>query len=58
MKSRSLCVSVDVAHALNPNYPAKYDANHGALLGKGVALKFNADLKYATSALSSASSFS
>ncbi len=54
MKSRSLCVSVDVAHALNPNYPAKYDANHGALLGKGVALKFNADLKYATSALSSA----
>lgn len=54
MKSRSLCVSVDVAHALNPNYPAKYDANHATLLGKGVALKFNADLKYATSALSAA----
>ncbi len=54
MKSRSLCVSVDVAHALNPNYPAKYDANHGPLLGKGVVLKFNADLKYASSALTSA----
>ncbi|MBI2742918.1 MAG: M18 family aminopeptidase [Chlamydiales bacterium] len=54
MKSRSLCVSVDVAHALNPNYSGKHDASHAPLLGKGVVLKFNADLKYATSALSSA----
>lgn len=53
-KNRSLCVSVDVAHALNPNYPAKYDANHGALPGKGVVLKFNADQKHATTALTAA----
>jgi aspartyl aminopeptidase len=54
LKRRSLCVSLDVAHALNPNYPGKHDANHSPLLGKGVVLKYNADLKYATSAVSSA----
>jgi aspartyl aminopeptidase len=53
-KSRSFCVSVDAAHALNPNYPAKYDTNHSPLLGKGVVLKYNADQKYGTSALTAA----
>ncbi len=50
MKSRSLCVSVDMAHALNPNYVQKYDPNHQPLLGKGIVVKYNADLKYTTSA--------
>ena len=54
MKHRSLCVSIDVAHALNPNYSKRYDTSHAPLLGKGVVMKYNADLKYATSALSSA----
>jgi aspartyl aminopeptidase len=54
LKSRSLCVSCDVAHALNPNYSGRYDPNHGPLLGKGVVLKYNSDLKYATSALTAA----
>lgn len=54
MIHRSLCISIDVAHALNPNYAARYDANHSPLLGKGVVMKYNADLKYATDALSSA----
>lgn len=54
LERRSLCVSLDVAHGLNPNYANKYDPNHSPLLGKGVVLKYNADLKYATSALSSA----
>jgi aspartyl aminopeptidase len=50
VKNQSLCISVDVAHAFNPNYASKYDPNHQPLLGKGVALKFNADQKYITSA--------
>lgn len=53
-KSKSLCVSVDMAHALNPNYPAKYDLLRAPLIGRGVVLKSNAHHKYASSASSSA----
>jgi len=52
LKQRSLCVSVDVGHAFNPNYSAKYDTNHPVLLGKGVVLKSHALYKYASSAAS------
>lgn len=48
--SASLCVSIDVAHAFNPNYPKRYDPNHHPLLGKGIVLKYNADHKYTTNA--------
>ena len=48
VKSKSICVSVDMAHAFNPNYESKYDANHKPLLGKGITIKYNADHKYAT----------
>jgi len=54
IKNNSLCVSVDMAHALNPNFMQKYDPNHQPLLGKGIVLKHNADHKYATNARSSA----
>lgn len=54
MKNRSLCVSVDMAHAFNPNYANKLDPNHQPLLGKGVVIKHNAAHKYATDALTSA----
>lgn len=50
LKHNSFCVSVDVAHALNPNYPHKHDPQHQPLLGKGIAIKQNADQKYASSA--------
>lgn len=53
MKNQSICLSMDMAHALNPNYPQKMDPNHQPLLGKGVVIKYNADHKYATNALSS-----
>lgn len=53
-KSKSLCVSIDMAHALNPNYAAKYDPQHAPLLGGGVVLKYNANQKYASSAPSAA----
>jgi aspartyl aminopeptidase len=54
LKSHSLCVSVDMAHAWNPNYPNKYDPNHSPLLGKGVVIKYNADQRYASSASTTA----
>jgi len=50
LKTRSLCVSADLAHGLHPSYADKYDAQNAALLGKGVVLKYNANQKYATSA--------
>jgi len=51
-RSRSLCLSVDVSHAYNPNYSDKYDSGHRNLLGKGVVLKTHAGLRYATNAFS------
>ncbi len=51
--NRSLCMSVDLAHAVHPNYPEKHDANHQPLLGQGIVLKHNAQQRYATSAYSS-----
>lgn len=54
LKNGSLCVSVDVAHAYNPNYPKKYDPKHQPLLGKGIVLKYNADKKYASDAKTAA----
>ncbi len=50
LKSRSLCISVDLAHGFHPSYSDKYDPSHAPLLGKGVVLKQNANQRYATSA--------
>lgn len=49
LKSRSICLSIDLAHAFQPNYADKYDPQNSPHLGKGVVLKFNANQKYATS---------
>lgn len=49
--SQSLMVSCDNAHALHPNFTAKHDAQHAPLLNGGVAIKINANLHYATNAL-------
>ncbi len=49
MKGQSLVVSIDVAHGFHPGFEKKYDPQHLPLLSHGVALKFNADHKYATS---------
>jgi aspartyl aminopeptidase len=54
MRRSSLCLSVDLTHALNPNYEKKYDPEHIPLLGKGVVLKYNANMRYSTSARSGA----
>ena len=50
LKRNSLCLSLDMAHALNPMHTEKHDPNHQILLGKGIAFKSHAGLKYASSA--------
>jgi aspartyl aminopeptidase len=54
LKNHSLCVSVDMAHAFNPNYAKKYEPQHQPLLGEGIVIKYNANQKYASNALSAA----
>jgi aspartyl aminopeptidase len=54
LKSRSLCLSGDLAHGFHPSYADKYDPENAPFLGKGPVLKFNANQKYATSSESGA----
>lgn len=52
MKADSFIVSIDAAQGFHPGFDKKYDLQHIPLLGKGIACKFNAGGKYATSGLS------
>lgn len=48
--SESMCLSMDNAHALHPNYPERHDSQHAPLLNHGPALKINNNVRYATTA--------
>jgi aspartyl aminopeptidase len=50
--NRSTCISIDLAHAVHPNYIDKHDAEHQPILGGGIVLKNNAQERYATDARS------
>jgi aspartyl aminopeptidase len=50
LKRNSLCLSLDMAHGLNPLHAHKHDPNHQPILGKGIVLKHNANLRYASTA--------
>ena len=50
----SFMVSADNAHALHPNHPEKYDAQNRVYMNGGVVVKFNANQKYTTDAVSAA----
>jgi aspartyl aminopeptidase len=46
--SCSSCVSVDASQAWHPGYPEKFDEFYTPVLGKGIAVKSNANMNYAT----------
>lgn len=52
--SNSLCLSVDLGHALHPNYKDKHEPRHTALLNSGIIIKANAQNRYASDAQSTA----
>ena len=54
MLSNSFMVSADNGHAIHPNHPEFADPNNAPVLGGGVVLKFNANLRYCTDGLSAA----
>jgi len=49
----SMMLSCDNAHAVHPNHPELADRNHQAKLGGGVVIKYNANQKYTSDAVSS-----
>lgn len=50
----SLCLSLDVAHALHPNYVEKHEPRHYTQMGQGVVIKYNAQQRYASDASTAA----
>ena len=50
----SFMVSADNAHALHPNYTDKTDPTNHPVLNEGIVIKFNANQKYCTDAVSAA----
>ena len=50
--AQSFLVSADNAHGLHPNHPELADSGNAPMLGKGIVVKFNANLKYCTDGLS------
>lgn len=50
----SFMASADNAHALHPNYTDKTDPTNHPVLNKGIVIKFNANQKYCTDAVSAA----
>ncbi len=52
MLASSMMLSIDNAHALHPNRPEMSDRENAPVLGGGIVVKFNANQRYATDALS------
>jgi aspartyl aminopeptidase len=49
--NRSLLISMDNAHAVHPNFSDKHDPEHLPVINKGPVIKWNANQRYATDAL-------
>ena len=46
--AKSVLLSADMAHAVNPNYANKYEASHKPVINGGPVIKINANARYAT----------
>ena len=52
--AKSFMVSCDNAHAVHPNHPEKTDAENCTYMNAGIVIKYSANQKYTTDAISSA----
>ena len=52
--ANSFMLSADNAHAVHPNHPEKTDETNCTFMNEGVVIKFNANQRYTTDAVSSA----
>ena len=52
MLSDSFMISCDNAHAVHPNHPEYQDKNHAVYMNGGVVIKYNANQRYTTDAVS------
>ena len=52
--ARSFCISADMAHAYQPNFPAAYEPQHRVMVNGGPVIKSNANQRYSTGAGSAA----
>lgn len=50
----SMMISADNGHAIHPNHPEMSDAQNSPRMNQGVVIKYNANQKYTTDALSAA----
>jgi aspartyl aminopeptidase len=50
--ANGLMLSCDNAHAVHPNHPEYSDKNHTSKLNGGIVIKYNANQKYTTDAIS------
>ena len=52
--ANSFMLSCDNAHAVHPNHPEYQDKNHAVYINKGIVIKYNANQRYTSDAVSAA----